>query len=345
MAAEEQQNAAWTISQPGLLTMAEPPLPRPGHNQALIRICAVSLNYRDHVVLQHSPHYPILAKQNLVPCSDGAGILISTGPGSIWASRIGDAVTVHPNTWQKGEVSNFVTEDVLGAGDIDGTLQRYIVLPDEQIKEAPKNLTMEEATTLPTAGLTAWNALFMGPVECRAGVTVLTLGTGGVSCFAIQLAAAAGATVIATSSSDEKLETARKLGAQYLINYKKTPEWSQEVHRITNGRGVDHVVDVAGASSIEESLRSARQGGLVSVLGMLSESRKTDLTPLIMLGGKTIRGVLGAGSGAMSEELGMFIQCHDIHPIIAKVFTFDQAVNAFAELEKHSEVGKIIIKV
>ncbi|CAI7592449.1 unnamed protein product [Penicillium discolor] len=335
-------NSSWTVSSPTVLTKSDAPIPTPGPNQVLVRVNAISLNHRDHTVLHHT--YPLPTKASLVPCSDGAGTVVSAGPGSFWETRCGEVVILHPNTWLQGDLSNFDVESVLGGGDAHGTLTKYIVLDDVQVLESPTNLTVEEASTLPTAALTAWNALFMGPITCQPGISILTQGTGGVSSFAIQLAAAAGASIIATSSSDEKLKVSKQLGATHLINYHKTPNWSEEVLRITNGRGVDHVVNVAGSSTIEESLLSVRQGGVVSVLGMLSESKKTDLVPMLMMGGKTLRGVLGAGSKEMHEQLVKFIQHHDIHPTIARVFEFDQAVDGFAYMEKHSEVGKIIIR-
>ncbi|KAJ5491896.1 Polyketide synthase enoylreductase [Penicillium expansum] len=339
---EGGSNSSWTVSRSTVLTKSETPIPTPGPSQVLVRVNAVSLNHRDHTVLHHT--YPLPTKANLVPCSDGAGTVVGAGPGSSWATRSGEVVILHPNTWLEGDLRNFDVESVLGGGDAHGTLTEYIVLDDVQIQEAPTNLTVEEASTLPTAALTAWNALFMGPIPCGPGISILTQGTGGVSSFAIQLAAAAGATVIATSSSEEKLEVAKLLGATHLINYRKIPNWSEEVLRITSGHGVDHVVNVAGSSTMEESLHSVRQGGVVSVLGMLSESKKTDLVPMLMMGGKTLRGVLGAGNKEMHEQLVKFIEHHDIHPTIARVFEFDQAVDAFAYMEKHSEVGKIIIR-
>ncbi|EKG13198.1 Alcohol dehydrogenase superfamily zinc-containing [Macrophomina phaseolina MS6] len=159
------------------------------------------------------------------------------------------------------------------------------------------------------------------------------------------MAAAAGATVIATSSTDAKLEIAKTLGATHVVNYRKTPGWADEVLRITNGRGVDHVIEVGGSATIEESLRSTRPGGLVSVMGILTEAKQTDLIPLILYGAKTIRGILGAGSKAMNERFVEFVEKHQIHPVVAKVYEFEQAEEAFARLEKQTEIGKIVIKV
>lgn len=160
----------------------------------------------------------------------------------------------------------------------------------------------------------------------------------------MQLAAAAGATVIATSSSDEKLEIARSLGATHFINYKKTPEWGAEVLRITNGRGADHVVDVAGAGTIEQSLQATKQGGMVSVIGFLTESKATDLIVPIILGAKVIHGILGV-SNVMLQKLGEVYEEHQLHPPLSKVFKWHEAKDAFAELLNLSGVGKIVIEV
>ncbi|KAF4312500.1 Zinc-type alcohol dehydrogenase-like protein [Botryosphaeria dothidea] len=337
-----EQNVAWTIASASKLTQASLPVPTPGPNQVLIRIKAVSLNYRDHLIVHHSTAYPFQAAPDLIPCSDGAGTVVAAGESSKWHNRIGSSVVVHINTWMDGDiVDGYKFEAVLGGAGTHGTLTRYLVLDDDRVLGAPKALDDVETAALETAGLTAFNALFEGPGEVgrpAKGVMVLTQGTGG-------LAAAAGATVIATSSTDEKLEVTKKLGATHVINYRKTPAWADEVLRITNGRGVDHVIEVGGASTIEESLRSTRTGGLVTVMGILTESKKTDLIPAILYGAKTIRGLLGSGSKAMNERFIKFVEEHQIRPAVGKVYEFEQAPEAFARLEKQSEIGKIVIKV
>ncbi|KAL1652076.1 hypothetical protein SLS58_000200 [Diplodia intermedia] len=347
--ATTEQNVAWVIPSASKLTQSALPTPTPGPNQALVRITAVSLNFRDHLVFHHSPAYPLQTAANLIPCSDGAGTVVAAGASSKWRNHIGASVIVNANTWMDGDVGDgYVFDAVMGGGEADGTLARYLALDDERILEGPKGLSDAEAAAMVTAGLTAFNALFEAPGgvgKPAKGVTVLTQGTGGVSCFAIQLASAAGATVIATSSTDEKLEVAKKLGATHAINYRKTPKWADEVLRITGGRGVDHVVEVGGAGTIEEALRSARTGGLVSVMGILTESKQADLIPAILFGAKTIRGVLGGGSKAMNERFVRFVEEHQIRPVVAVEFAFEQAAEAFTRLEKQSEIGKIVIRV
>ncbi|KAF2499320.1 NAD(P)-binding protein [Lophium mytilinum] len=338
-------NLAWIIPPPSSpqslsLTLSSPlPKPTPGPHQILLRITAISLNYRDLMVATHA--YPLPAKPSLIPGLDGAGVIEATGPDSAWAA--GDAVLVFSSTWYAGGFENLDFMTILGSGDMDGTLQRYMVLDDARAVRAPRNLSGVEAATLGTAGATVVNALLWGPARVRKGDVVLTLGTGGVSCFGIQIASALGATVIATSSSDEKLEVAKKLGAAHVVNYKKTPEWDVEVLRLTNGRGVDQVLEVGGAQTIVKSLKSTRAGGLVTVIGALSEGSPVDILPLILMGAKTVRGSM-AMSKDMVEELVKIVEEFDIHPVVSKAFEFDEAVKAYEALREQKDIGKIVVK-
>lgn len=175
-------------------------------------------------------------------------------------------------------------------------------------------------------------------------MTVLTQGTGGVSACAIQIAAAAGATVVATSSSDEKLATARALGATHLINYSTTPAWSEEVLRVTGGKGADHVLDVAGAGTIEQSLLAVKHGGLVSVIGFLTESQPTDLIPLLLFGAKTLRAVFQVRND-MTEKMVQIYEKYQLRPPVAAVYKWEDAKEAFTALNAQSSIGKIVIEV
>ncbi len=175
-------------------------------------------------------------------------------------------------------------------------------------------------------------------------MTVLAQGTGGVSACVIQIAAAAGAIVVATSSSDEKLETAKKLGATHLINYRKTPEWSQEVLRVTNGKGVDHVLDVAGAGTIEQSLLSTKHGGLVSVIGFLSDSKQSDIIPPLLFGAKTMRAIFQIRHDMMEKMVQLYEE-HQLHPPVAAVYEWEDAKDAFKTLNHQTAIGKIVVKV
>ncbi|KAI9701380.1 MAG: isoleucine-tRNA ligase [Bogoriella megaspora] len=348
-----EPNLGWTIntSTSTLELSTLPPPSPPSPSQSLIRIHAAALNYRDLLVLQSSPRYPVQTSPGLVPCTDGCGTIVSTSPDSPFV--VGDVVLPHPNTWVDGhDVRNFHIAETLGGGDINGTLQRYLVVDNRRLVKAPSNLKAEEAAGLNTAMGTAWNALFWGPDgagderwKAKKGMTVLSQGTGGVSTAVVQLAAAVGATVIATTSSPERMELLKKLGAKHTINYRETPDWASEVLRITNGKGVDHVVDVAGVGTIEQSLRAVRTGGLVSVIGILTEGESTDLVPYILFGAKVVRGVLGSASEMMKEGMVKLIEEHDIHPVVGKEYNFEEAPRAFKDLETQSSVGKLVIKV
>jgi len=329
-------NQAWQIASPGTLTLtpttSNTPPPTPGPHEILIRIHAFALNYRDILVTDHSPSYPLVAKPSLTPGSDGAGTIATTGH-AVTAWKPGDAVVLFPHTWLRGSARNYVFEQTLGGGDRDGTFQRFVLVGEEYAVRAPAGMGLGEAATLFTAGVTAWNALWYGcggpggEEEGRVGrgKVVLTQGTGGVSCYAIQvgfdvlfsfvfgsllsffssthsphqIASAAGATVIATSSSDEKLEIARRLGATHTINYRKTPDWSSEALRLTNGAGIDIVVDVVGGADLLHSVASLRYGGRVALLGLLDkEDEPVSLTQPLLYGGKTSK-LIESGSSTL----------------------------------------------
>ncbi|KAI9830537.1 MAG: hypothetical protein M1819_005495 [Sarea resinae] len=319
------------------LRTVEKPSLQPG--RVLIRIKAVSLNARDAMVIADDHVYPVRTTSGLSPCSDGAGLVEEVNDGSSW--QVGDRVVLQSNhSWTEGlDVRDFNVALALGGGDVQGTLRQYALVPEKILVRAPRNLSFEEAATLPTAGGTALNALFHGPSVVESGTSVVTQGTGGVSMFAIQLAAAVGAEVIATSSSDEKLDRARKEGAKHLINYRTTPDWAREVRAI-KVNGVDHVVDVAGAGTIQQSLQSLRQGGLVSVIGILTPTQATDLVPALFYGAKTARGILGHAK-LMLLELVELVEKHDIHPVIGETFEWEDAKEAFKALVGQSHIGKL----
>ncbi|KAF1963001.1 NAD-P-binding protein [Byssothecium circinans] len=334
----------------------------PGPNQVLVRLTAASLNFRDFLIASRSPSYPGDHKANLVPLADGAGFIHSAHPTSKFAGHEGSKVVLHPNAWLTGDVQNLDMSKIYGGFSQDGLLTEWKVVDDERVVEANGGLSTVELASIPTAGVTAWSAIresldgrFDGVLgewkggwkdKRLAGKTVLTQGTGGVSCFAIQIAAALGATVIATSSSDHKLELTRSLGATHLINYTKTQDWDKEVLRLTNGKGVDHVIEVGGAQTLLKSLNSTRSGGLVSVIGILSAAKQLpeEFVPAVLFGGKIVKGCV-AFSRDMTTELVGFLEAHEIKPVIAETFEFDLAVAAFEALQKQNAVGKIIIKI
>ncbi|KAG2005600.1 alcohol dehydrogenase [Coprinopsis cinerea AmutBmut pab1-1] len=274
-----------------------------------------------------------------------AGEVISVGE-DVKKWKIGDRVC-----------SNFCTEHLYGdpteetvksslGGQSPGVLTQYRNFPARSLVSIPSHLSYNEASTLPCAALTAYNAL-LGPSPVLGGETVLVLGTGGVSIFALQFAVASGATVIATSSSDDKLKIAEKLGAKHLINYKKTPNWDEEVKRITNGRGVDRVIEVGGAGTLPKSVSSVRIGGSIQVIGFVAkgEGSMDFIVPVIM---KSIL-VRGVYIGPVSKFHSMIrlIEAHPdtTRPVIDKVFPFDQTLQAYAHLESQKHIGKVVIQV
>jgi len=312
----------------------------PGHGQILIRVHAVSLNYRDVVIA--NGHYPFPAPTcDMIPVSDGAGEIIGVGPG-VRGWKVGDRVAgIFSQSWQGGRQPDDAWITTLG-GAVDGMLAQQVVLDQSGLVRVPAHLTWEEAATLPCAGVTAWNAL-NGLGTLKAGDTVLALGTGGVSIFATQLAAAAGARVIVTSSSDVKLKRAKVLGAHDLINYRTTPDWHKEVLRITEGRGVDRVIEIGGSGTIAQSIGSVRPGGVIALMGLLAEGEPVD-PGAILMAGAIVRGIM-VGSREMFEDMTRSIGLHRLRPEIQRVYAFSQARTALADLAKGQHVGKLVIRV
>jgi NADPH:quinone reductase-like Zn-dependent oxidoreductase len=320
------------------LKLAERPEPNAGFGQVVVKVRAVSLNFRD-LMLVKGQYNPKL-KMPMVPCSDAAGEVIAAGEG-VTRVKTGDRVCgIFMQGWLAGEVSEGIARTAMG-GAIDGVLAESVVLSQEGVVPIPEHLSFEEASTLPCAALTAWHAL----VTCgqiKAGDTVLTLGTGGVSTFALQFAVASGARVIATSSSDEKLARAKSMGAWEGINYKTTPDWEERVRKLTGG-GADHVVEVGGSGTLMKSLRAVRMGGTVSVIGALSGGGgEVSPVPILM---KSIRmqGVF-VGSREMFEAMNRAIGAHRIRPVVDRVFGFEEAREAMRYMESGAHFGKVVVR-
>jgi NADPH:quinone reductase-like Zn-dependent oxidoreductase len=330
----------YEVRQYGLenLALVERDEPQPAANEVAVKFHAASLNYRDLLFIRGA--YNSTAKLPAVPFSDGAGQVVAVGP-NVTRWKVGDRVCpIFTQGWLEGPPSMEKQQTTLGGGRLDGVLREYGTFDEKGLVKIPEHYSFEEAATLPCAAVTAWNALVESG-KLKAGETVLTLGTGGVSIFALQFAKMHGARVIATSSSDEKLKKLKVLGADETINYKKTPDWDREVLNLTNGIGVDHVVDVGGVGTLSKSLKSVRLGGHVAVIGLLESRGEFD--PLAILS-KAVRtqGIL-IGSRKMFEDMNRAIEANQIKPVIDKTFAFGEAREALKYLESGSHFGKIVI--
>jgi NADPH:quinone reductase-like Zn-dependent oxidoreductase len=305
--------------------------PQPGPGQALVRIRAASLNFRDLRVVQglYNPKMPRL----MVPLSDGAGEVLRTGPG-VTRVKAGDRVAgAFMQGWIEGPVTEAKARTAMG-GAIDGVASELVVLHEQGLVHVPEHLSFEEAATLPCAAVTAWNALISSG-QIQPGETVLLLGTGGVSIFALQFSLIAGARTIITSSSDEKLERAQGLGAHQTINYQANADWDKAA------RGVDHVIEVGGPGTLGRSLRAVRHGGTVSVIGLLTGG-EVNPVPILM---KSVRAQgIYVGSREMFEAMNRAISLHQIRPVIDRTFAFDELPDALRHMEKGAHFGKIVLR-
>jgi NADPH:quinone reductase-like Zn-dependent oxidoreductase len=322
------------------LVLTERPRPEPAAGEVLIRIRAVSLNYRDLINLRNAAGRNVGGR---VPASDGAGEVVAVGP-NVTAWRPGDRVAgcFFP-TWTDGPFEMRHHQHDLG-GTIDGVLAEQVLLPADGIVRVPDYLSFEEAATLPCAAVTAWSAL-VDRGGLQADQTVLALGTGGVSTFALQIATALGARVIMTSSNDDKLAKARKLGSWQTVNYRVTPDWEREIWRLTDKRGVDHVMEVGGPETLAKSLQCVAAGGHIALIGVLTGfgASPASLFPLVAKNAQ-LNGIY-VGSRAHFETMNAFFAQHQIHPVIDRVFPFDAAVDAYNHLASGSHLGKVVIAV
>jgi NADPH:quinone reductase-like Zn-dependent oxidoreductase len=320
------------------LKLVDLPEPQPGPGQVIVRIRAASLNYRDLVVIKggYGPRQTLPR----IPVSDAAGEVAVVGPG-VTRVKTGDRVVVcFSPTWLEGPVTQEAIDASLGCY-VDGVLSEFVVLSELSVVPIPAHLSFEEAATLPCAALTAWNALFVAD-HLQPGRTVVVQGTGGVSLFALQFARMAGARVIATSSSDQKLARARDLGASAGINYKTTPDWEKEVRKLTGGQGADHIVEVGGAGTFNRSLACIRMGGMISMIGVLAGASAEVRTTLILFRAVRVQGIF-VGSRAMLEDMNRAITTHGLHPVIGVTFPFADAPAALRHLESGSHFGKIVL--
>ncbi|HIE3619826.1 TPA: zinc-dependent alcohol dehydrogenase family protein [Yersinia enterocolitica] len=311
----------------------------PQKGEVLIRVHAVSLNFRDIAILRDQ--YPASHVKGLIPISDGAGEVIAVGSG-VDNFKVGDRVmgVFHPR-WFGGRMPT----DLLNYGygsQLDGWLAEQKVVGQESLVRIPDNLSYEEASTLPCAALTAWSALTEGsPV--RSGDTVLIQGTGGVSIFALQLAKALGANVIATTSNAEKAERLRELGADQVVNYREEPRWGSLVRALSNGEGVDRVIEVGGPGTIAESFRAIRPGGEIALIGFVSSGGAGVDYINMFMSGATLRHI-SVGSREALKELVRAIEMAGIKPVIDRIFDFEEAKQAFVHLDSRAHFGKVVIR-
>ena len=322
------------------LALVDKPVPQPGKAEVLVRLTAASLNYRDLLTVKGG--YGSRQKFPLVPLSDGAGVVEVVGDG-VAAFAPGDRVIgSFFESWIGGEPSEQRMRAALG-GSVDGTLTEYRIFPVHALVRTPAHLTDIEASTLPCAGVTAWSAVIkLGAI--RPGQTVLTQGTGGVSIFALQIAKMAGARVIATSSSDAKIERLKALGADVVMNYKSMPDWGKRAREIS-GQGVDLVVEVGGVGTLNESIRATRIGGTIAFIGVLAGAPASELRlPLMVMQQQRLQGVT-VGSVEDLQALANALTTHQVKPVVDRVFEFGEARAAFAHMARGAHFGKVVIAI
>lgn len=330
-----------TLNKPGgldQLQLNDAPDPgQPGAGEIRVRVHASSLNFHDYAVVVGA----IPTEDQRVPMADGAGIVEAIGEG-VTEFQPGDHVvsTFFPQ-WLDGPapIDNFSTTP--GDG-VDGYAREHVVRPVQWFTRAPKGYSHAEAATLTTAGLTAWRALVVNG-GLKAGDTVLTLGTGGVSIFALQFAKMMGARVISTSSSDDKLARLRELGADHTINYKSTPAWGEKVRELTDGEGVDHVIEVGGPGTLPESIDAVRIGGHISLIGVLTGREGEVPTAKLMAKQARLQGLI-VGSRAHQQEMIRAIEANDMHPILDQSFGLEDIAEAFRHEESGRHFGKICLE-
>lgn len=314
--------------------------PEPGPTEVLVKFHAASLNFRDLMVIKGE--YNPRMKMPAIPLSDGAGEVVAVG-GVVTKWKIGDRVMpIMVQDWFDGQSTDETRKTAIGAGAAwNGVLREFAAFDQEGLVAIPEHLSYEAAATLPCTGVTAWNALHVSG-NVQPGETVLTLGTGGLSIFAVQFAKMFGARVIATSSSDEKLAKLGSLGADETINYRTREDWDRDVLELTDKRGVDHVVEVGGVGTLAKSINAVRVGGHIAMIGALDTEGTFNHVPIFM---KSIRlqGIF-VGSKAMFEEMNVEITKNKFKPVIDRTFAFSEIKDALHYMESGAHFGKIVIK-
>ncbi|KAL7916444.1 NAD(P)-binding protein [Trichoderma velutinum] len=326
---------------PHVAEFVDEAIPSRGSSDVLIRVRAVSLNYKDLAMLDDKFPWPV--PSNIIMGADVAGEVVWIGD-NVTLFEVGNRVAAIHNL--DNITGRELTARAPGQG-MDGTLATYVMFSEVQLVKIPENLTWAEASIVPCSGVTAWSALNMRTNNLW-GKTVLVQGTGGVSIMALSLAAKAGATVIATSSSDAKLERAKNLGATHVINYKQNPNWEEEVLKLTGGLGVDLVIEQGGADSLLQSVQSIKREGQISQVGFLSGDGQGDmfrLVQLLIIKKCSIVGIQVGSKGDLEDLMNFLRQPHfKLDSCIDKVFSFDKSLEAFDYMRKGSAVGKIVIE-
>ncbi len=334
---------AWSVQESfGVenLSLVERDEPELGPQDVRLEMKAMCLNYRDLMMVKghYNPRQPL----PLVPLSDGVGVISEVGD-DVEHWKVGDRVCPAFNqSWHAGEPTKSKFAGTLG-GPLDGTLRESMVVDAGGLVAVPDYLTDAEAACLPCAAVTAWNALVTYG-DVTAGDTILVQGTGGVSIFGLQIGVALGARVIATSSSDEKLEKVREMGAWKTINYQENPDWGRKVRRELTDGGVDHVVEIGGAGTLEQSLEAVRIGGQISVIGVLGGVKEELSVIPILMKGVRLQGIF-VGHRESFEAMNRAFEAHEIRPQISDRFAFDEAVGAFELMQRSGHFSKIVIEV
>ncbi|KAE8409807.1 hypothetical protein BDV37DRAFT_267473 [Aspergillus pseudonomiae] len=337
----------WVIEHPDKemkgMKLAEVPLPQVGGRGVLVKFQAAALNYRDCAIAKGT--FPFAHKYPIVPVSDGTGVVVQVGP-EVREFKEGDIVmTIFNQGHQYGDIDPYAASTGVG-GTIDGVLRQYGVYDESGLVKAPRNLSALESSTLPGAALTSWNALY-GLRPVKAGQYVLVQGTGGVSVFGLQLAKAAGATVIATTSSEEKVKILKQLGADHVLNYRSNPNWGELARQLTaDQQGVDYIIDIGGTDTLEQSLKCIKMDGIINLVGFLGASDKPQPGLLEALSHVcTVRGIY-VGSRAMLKDMVRAFEANDIHPVVdEKAFTLEQGKEAFEYLAAQRHIGKVVVQI
>lgn len=342
MSQEQNKMKAWQLHAFGLenLTLDTVAIPTPGENDVLIKVGSVSLNFRDKAIVD-GIYEPEMIPKPLIPVSDAVGTIVQVG-AKVTRFKVGERVTSHLySKWIDGAPAPNEPDFCFGA-PLPGGLAKYMIIHEESAVLAPETLNDEEASTLPIAALTAWYSLVTYG-NLQPGETVVIQGTGGVSIFGIQIAHALGARVIVTTSSDEKGQKARELGADEIINYVKTPDWAKEVQRLTDGKGADQLLEVVGGQGLNDSVEATKVTGQIAVIGFLA-GQSTDLDLMRVIFKQTKIQGIAVGNRTAFEEMNKAFDKYTIKPVIDTVYSFEQAVEAYEHLGRGA-YGKIVIKI